>query len=313
VYDLFSLSLGVSVADFSIMKELIINADDFGLSSGANRAIIRAWREGILTSTSLMVTGEAFDEAVALARENPGLQVGLHLTLVQGRAALPHGGFPSLADGAGDFPNDPVMAGMRYFFLRPLHGQLQREIAGQIEKFLATGLPLSHIDGHLNIHMHPTVFDILLPLMPRYGITTFRLSRERLFTDLSIARRRYVGKSADAFIFGRLAARCRPELEMRRIGYAAEVKGLLNSGQMTEAYLLAALDRLQDGLTEIYFHPGCHPDETLRRWMPDYRHEEELAALTSPRVKEKLKALGIVLRNYRGEVKNAECGVRNAE
>ena len=285
------------------MKELIINADDFGLSSGANRAIIKAWREGILTSTSLMVTGEAFDEAVELARENPGLQVGLHLTLVQGRAALSHEGFPSLADSMGDFPNDPVMAGMRYFFLKSLSKQLQREIAGQIEKFLATGLPLSHIDGHLNIHMHPTVFAILLPLMPRYGITTFRLSRERLFTDLSIARRRYVGKAADAFIFGRLAARCRPELEMRRIGFAAEVKGLLNSGQMTEAYLLAALDQLQDGLTEIYFHPGCHPDATLRHWMPDYRHEEELGALTSPQVREKLKSLGIVLRNYRGEIK----------
>ncbi|HYS44667.1 MAG TPA: ChbG/HpnK family deacetylase, partial [Geobacteraceae bacterium] len=102
------------------MKELIINADDFGLSSGANRAIIKAWREGVLTSASLMVTGEAFDEAVALARENPGLQVGLHLTLVQGRAALPHGGFPTLIDEQGHFPNDPVIAGMRYFFLRPL-------------------------------------------------------------------------------------------------------------------------------------------------------------------------------------------------
>ncbi|HEY6871419.1 MAG TPA: hopanoid biosynthesis-associated protein HpnK [Geobacteraceae bacterium] len=295
------------------MKELIINADDFGLSTGANRAIIKAWREGILTSASLMVTGEAFEEAVALARENPGLQVGLHLTLVQGRAALSHGGFPSLADNAGNFPNDPVMAGMRYFFLKSLSKQLKREIEGQIVRFMETGLPLSHIDGHLNIHMHPTVFDILLPLMPRHGIETFRLSRERLFTDLSIARRRVVGKSADAFIFGRLAARCQRELELRQIGYAGEVKGLLNSGQMTEEYLLKALDRLQDGLTEIYFHPGCHPDETLRTWMPDYCHEEELAALTSPRVREKLQSLGIMLRNYRGEVKSAECGVRNAE
>lgn len=286
------------------MKELIVNADDFGLSSGANRAIIKAWREGVLTSASLMVTGEGFEEAVTLARENPGLQVGLHLTLVQGRAALPHGGFPSLADNAGNFPNDPIMAGMRYFFLRPLRKQLKSEIEGQIVKFVETGLPLSHIDGHLNIHMHPTVFDILLPLMPRHGISTFRLSRERLSTDLSLARRRVLGKAADAFIFGRLAARCRPELDLRRIGYAAEVKGLLNSGQMTEAYLLKALDHLQDGVTEIYFHPGCHPDETLRRWMPDYRHEEELAALTSPRLRERLLSLGIRLRNYRGEVKD---------
>ena len=286
------------------MKELIVNADDFGLSSGANRAIIRAWQEGILTSTSLMVGGKAFGEAVALARENPGLQVGLHLTLVQGRAVAPHPGFPSLVDPAGNFSNDPVHAGMRYFFIKSLKNQLVTEIEAQIAAFCETGLPLSHLDGHLNIHMHPTVFDILCTLMPKHGITSFRLSRERLSVDLSLARRRYLGKAADAFIFDRLAKRCRPALGRLGISHAAEVKGLLNSGRMTEGYLLKALDLLQEGVTEIYFHPGCHPDEELRYWMPDYRHEEELAALTSPRVKEKLTSLGIALRNYRGETKH---------
>lgn len=286
------------------MKELIVNADDFGLSSGANRAIIRAWQEGVLTSTSLMVGGKAFDEAVALARENPGLQVGLHLTLVQGRAVASHRGFPSLVDQCGDFTNDPVHAGMRYFFIKSLRKQLVTEIEAQIETFRATGLPLSHLDGHLNIHMHPTVFDILCDLMPKHGITSFRLSRERLAVDLSLSRRRYLGKCADAFIFARLAARCQPVLQRLGMTTSVEVKGLLNSGQMTEAYLLKALDLVQEGVTEIYFHPGCHPDEELTRWMPDYRHEEELVALTSPRVKEKLRSAGIALRNYRGETKH---------
>ncbi len=285
------------------MKELIINADDFGLSKGANRAIIRAWQEGILTSASLMVGGSAFAEAVALAAENPGLQVGLHLTLVQGRASLLNDGFPSITDQQGNFSNDPVLAGMRYFFLRPLRKQLHREIEAQILKFRETGLPLSHIDGHLNIHMHPVVFDILLELMPRHGITSFRLSRERLGVDLALAPRRRLGKTVDAFIFSRLAARCRPGLDRLGIGYTTEVKGLLNSGRMTEEYLLSALDILQEGVTEIYFHPGCNPDDELLRWMPDYRHEEELAALTSPRVKEKLKRLGIKVLNYHGEKK----------
>lgn len=287
------------------MKQLIVNADDFGLCTGANRAIIKAWQEGILTSTSLMVGGKGFEEAVELARENPGLQVGLHLTLVQGRAVTEHAGFPSLTDPGGNFPVDPVMAGMRMFFLKPLRRHLRNEIEGQIRRFLDTGIPLSHIDGHLNIHMHPTVFDILGELMPQYGISSFRLSRERLGVDLRLAPRRRLGKAADAFIFGRLADRCRPELDRRKIAYAAEVKGLLNSGQMTEEYLLKALDLLQDGVTEIYFHPGCHPDEELSRWMPDYRHEDELSALTSRAVMEKLRSLGIVLCNYRGETKHA--------
>ena len=285
------------------MKELIINADDFGLSNGANRAIIKAWQEGVLTSASLMVGGSAFAEAVSLARENPALQVGLHLTLVQGRASFRHSGFPSIVDQQGNFTNDPVFAGMRYFFVKSLRKGLQQEIEAQIEKFRETGLPLSHIDGHLNIHMHPSVFDILLDLMPRYGIKSFRLSRERLGVDLALAPRRRLGKMVDAFIFSRLAARCRPRLDRLGIGYTGEVKGLLNSGQMTGEYLINTLDILQEGITEIYFHPGCHPDDELRRWMPDYRHEEELAALTSPRVKEKVKRLGIRLRNYCGDIK----------
>ncbi len=285
------------------MRELIINADDFGLSNGANRGVIKAWQEGILTSASLMVGGTAFNEAVSLARANPGLQVGLHLTLVQGLAVASHSGLPSLVDREGNFPNDPVMAGMRYFFLKSLRKQLFKEIEAQVLKFLETGLPLSHVDGHLNIHMHPVVFDILHQMMPKYGITSFRLSRERFLDNIAIDRRRLLGKGADAFIFDALAKRCRPRLDRSGITYAGEVKGLLSSGRMTEDYLLMALDKLQPGLSEIYFHPGCYPCQELTKWMPDYMHEGELAALTSGAVIDKLKTLGITLRNYRGEKK----------
>lgn len=280
-------------------KFLIINADDFGSSTAVNRAVIRGWREGILTSASLMVTGAAFDEAVELARQNPGLQVGLHLTLVQGRSVLDHGGFPSLTDHRGEFPFDPVLAGMRIFFLKALHRQLRSEIEAQLEKFAATGLNLSHVDGHLNIHMHPTVFAILCSLMPRYSINTFRLSRERFGTELRISSGRAAGKSVDALIFGLLARRCRAELQLRRIGFAAEVKGLLNSGGITENYLLRAIDQLQEGTTEIYMHPS----ETDNPGMPGYLQQEELAALLSEKVRDRIDSLGIILCNYRGEVK----------
>lgn len=285
------------------MKELIINADDFGLSSAANRGVIRAWQQGILTSASLMAGGGAFEEAVALAGENPGLQVGLHLTLVQGRAVLERQGFPALVDANGGFGNDPVLAGMRYYFLKPLRSRLYREIEAQIVKCLEAGISLSHLDGHLNIHMHPVVFDILCELMPAYGIESFRLSRESLAANLAVDRERVVGKCADAFIFASLAKRCRSRLDRLGIRYAAEVKGLLNSGRMTEDYLLQTLDSVGDGLTEIYFHPGCRPCAELDRWMPGYLHDEELAALTSAQVAGKLARLGIRLRNYRGEVK----------
>jgi len=286
------------------MKQLIINADDFGLSSSVNRAVIRGWREGVLTSASLMVSAPAFAEAVELARKNPGLQVGLHLTLVQGRSVADHDGFPCLADREGEFPVDPVIAGMRMFFVRGLHRQIEAEVEGQITRFLATGLPLSHIDGHLHMHMHPTVFAVLCRLMPKYGIETFRLTRERFRPELGIASGRAMGKVMDAGIFSLLSRRCLPELQLRRIGFADEVKGLLNSGGMTEDYLLAVLERLQDGLTEIYFHPADSIGPETGAATPGYRHTEELAALLSPRVREKIAGLGIKLCNYRGEVKN---------
>jgi hopanoid biosynthesis associated protein HpnK len=280
-------------------KQLIINADDFGVSTAVNRAVVRGWQDGILTSASLMVTGAASAEAVALARQNPGLQVGLHLTLVQGRSALAHGGFPALTDREGNFPNDPVLAGMRMFFLKSLYRQLRDEIEAQLEQFVATGLPLSHIDGHLNIHMHPTVFAILCQLMPKYGISTFRLSREGLGVDLRLSSGRVLGRAVDAFIFGRLAAHCRPELQLRRIGFAREVRGLLNSGRVTEEYLLKTLETLQDGVTEIYLHPA----ESDNPLLPGYQQTAELSALLSARVREKIASLGIMLCNYRGDLK----------
>lgn len=285
------------------MKDLIINADDFGLSSGANRAVIRAWQEGILTSASLMVGGRAFEEAVSLAKQNPGLQVGLHLTLVQGRAVLAPDEIPGLTDPEGNFLTDPVRAGTRYFFSSSLKRELSREIEAQILRFRETGLPLSHIDGHLNIHMHPTVFDILTDLMPKHGITSFRLTREDLARDPANDGARRFGRKLDAFIFGRLARRCGPRLERLGICHSDEVKGLLNSGRMTEGYLLKVLEGIEDGVTEIYFHPGCLPDPELASWMPCYLHEEELAALTSKRVRQVITDRGIRLRNYRGEEK----------
>ncbi len=285
------------------MRQLIITSDDFGLSPGVNTAVEKAWRDGILTCASVMAGATAFDEAVGIARRNPGLQVGLHLTLVQGSAVLPPDEIPGLVDAAGNFRDNPVAAGMRYFFDKGLHKQLQREIEAQIRRVKDAGIPLTHIDGHLNIHLHPTVFSILGELMPRYGITSFRLSQERLLHNLAFNRERVAGKALERIIFGALSSHARSGLKRMGIRHAGEVKGVLNSGRMSEAYLLNILDGLGEGVTEIYFHPGILPDGEITRRMPDYRHEDELAAITSPQVRQKLAALTIELTNYRGDSK----------
>jgi hopanoid biosynthesis associated protein HpnK len=285
------------------MKRLVITSDDFGLSDGVNRAVEQSWRKGILTCASIMPGAAAFDGAVSIARRNPAMQIGLHLTLIQGHAVLPPGEIPDLVDQAGNFADNPVAAGMRYFFDRGLYCQLKREIEAQIRRVLDTGIPLSHIDGHLNIHMHPTVFRILAELMPKYGFSSFRLSQERLAHNLRFDPERRLGKSIERFIFGSLSNKCRPTLDELGIRYAGEVKGMLNSGRMTETYVLNILDDLEDGLTEFYFHPGILPDSEITRRMPDYRHTEELAAITGTNVIHKLKQMNIELVNYRGDIK----------
>jgi hopanoid biosynthesis associated protein HpnK len=285
------------------LKQLIITADDFGLSTGVNAAVEKGWSDGILTCASLMPGGAAFKEAVKIARRNPGLQVGLHLTLLQGRSVLPQAQIPDLVDEAGNFSDNPVATGMRYFFDKGLYKQLKREIEAQIERVVDSGIPLSHIDGHLNIHLHPTVFGFLTGLMPRYGITSFRLSRERLAHNLRFDKERRLGKTVERVIFGALANHARPLLDQLGIRYAGEVKGVLNSGRMTEGYLLQILDGLNKGLTELYFHPGILPDAEITRRMPDYRHAEELDAIVSPVVRQKIGELQIAVQNYRGDVK----------
>src|SRR5689334_13160068 len=110
-------------------RRLIVNADDFGRSPSINAAVIRAHQQGILTTASLMVNEPAFDEAVALAKQNPRLGVGLHLTLLCGHSALPQEKIPGLVNERREFADNPATVGFRYFFSRPLRPQLRDEIA----------------------------------------------------------------------------------------------------------------------------------------------------------------------------------------
>lgn len=280
-------------------RRLIVSADDFGLSPGVNAGIITAHRAGILTGASLMVSGAAFAEAVELARATPTLSVGLHLVLVQGRAALPADQLPALVDRAGMFRSNPVVTGLRYFFTPGARAQIEREVCAQLEKYLRTGLPLSHVDGHLNIHMHPTVLGILRRLAARYSIRALRLPREPLGLSLRLDGRDRLRKVTEAVTFKALTAYAKPRLAARGIRYPDQMFGLHQSGHVTERYLLGVIEALPPGVTEIYSHASL-VDAEARRWRPaDYECEAELAALTSARVREALSAGNIELISYR--------------
>ena len=279
-------------------KRLIVSADDFGMSAGVNRGVICAHREGILTGASLMVSGADAAGAIALARDNPRLAVGLHLVLVQGRAVLPNGDIPSLVGATGNFRQNPVWAGLRYFFTPRMRAELRREIRAQLERFRASGLPLSHIDGHLTIHMHPTVLSLLLEAAREFPIRAIRLPQEPLRPALRYSRAHLTRKLSEAAIFTLLSRFARARLAAAGVRHADRLFGLHQTGQVTEPYLTRVIEQLADGVTEVYCHAGIRDAESARWRPPAYNDEAELSALRSPGVRQALATHAVTLTNY---------------
>jgi hopanoid biosynthesis associated protein HpnK len=157
------------------MRRLIVTADDFGLNARVNRAVELAHEQGRITSASLMVNEPGAAEAVRIARRRPTLHVGLHAVLASGRSALSPEEAPDLVTPQGRFPDPSPILGFRYFVRPALRRLIERELRAQFERFRATGLPLRHVDGHKDLHMHPTVFPIVLRLAQEFGARRIRL------------------------------------------------------------------------------------------------------------------------------------------
>jgi len=246
------------------VRRLIVNADDFGRSSSINEAIMRAHRGGILTTASLMVNEPSFKEAVAIAKDNPQLGVGLHLWL----------------------SSCPVSAGFRFFFRPSLHPKLRADIRAQIERFITSGLTLDHVNSHHHLHMHPSVLGILLECLREFKIVHVRLTREPICINLrNIAGRRF-RHLTHALIYAVLARRARRLFRRNHLRYPQFVFGLMQNHVVDETYLQQLLPVLPEGDSELYSHPS----------MDEFRHEFD--ALVSPRVRELVQRLGIRLIRY---------------
>jgi hopanoid biosynthesis associated protein HpnK len=267
-------------------RRLIVNADDFGRTAEINTAVTRAHQEGVLTTASLMVNEPGFAGAVAAARDNPRLGVGLHLTLLCGHAALPPTRLPGLVDAGGRFSDSPVSAGCRYFFQRKLRALLRDEMAAQFEKFHATGLRLDHVNGHLHLHLHPVVFRILMEHAAEWGVTHVRLTRDPFWLNARLVSGRWLYRGSHALIYRWLSGAAAGELARRNLRHTPRVFGLLQDGHVDEAYVLRLLQALPAGDAELYAHP-C-PGA--------FRHE--LEALISPRVRTCVQELGVELIRY---------------
>jgi len=279
----------------TVDRRLVVTGDDFGLAPEVNRAIVRAHREGILTVTSLMVTAPAVDQAVAFARDTPTLGVGLHLVLVQGRPASRDARTTGLATAAGGFRESAIPAAIEYFFTPRLRRAVRREVRAQLELFRATGLALSHVDGHLNVHLHPMLQDVLAPLVPEFGIPALRLTREAVRPSLAWDRRHAFRKTFEGLTLRLLSAMAERRFRALGVVTADRSFGLHQTGACDEPYLAHLIETLPPGTSELYCHPAEAQTAEMRRLMPGYRPGDELAALTSPRIRELVAERGVRL------------------
>ena len=246
-----------------------------------------------------MVTGEAAGDAVTIARARPALAVGLHLVLVSGAAALPPERVPSLVDARGRFPDSPLRAGLRYQFSRRAREELRAEVRAQLDRFRETGLALSHVDGHLHLHVHPVVIGILADAAGEYGIPAVRLPREELGANLAFDRAGWATKTAWWAIFGMLRRHALPRLASAGVDVADRVYGLLQTGRIDERYLLGLIPRIRAERVELYAHPSAAVDGDPADGPPG-SGAAELAALVSPRVKASVEAHGFRLTTPAG-------------
>lgn len=285
------------------MKRLIVNADDFGLHSAVNRGIIEGYQNGCIRSTSFVVAGAAAEEAAELAVENPGLGVGIHLTLVAERPVLPPEKIPTLVDGDGRLLPDHTAFIRRYMAGGVRMEELRAECEAQILRARRMGVRLTHIDSHQHLHVLPGLIRLVLALAREYGFSKMRLPAEGfLFRGgypASVGR--YIAKC------GLTACARMAKGKMNRAGIMTPDAffGMLAGGHMFLPHFMEILRALPEGVSEIMVHPGTDNQvlDGIYHWR--YHWEEELASVTDNEAKEYVKTHGIRLISY-GELTNGE-------
>lgn len=276
-------------------RRLIVTADDFGMSVEVNEAVEVAHRKGVLTSASLVVAGEAVDDAVRRARRLPGLGVGLHLALFGARAACPGLGAP-LSDDGVNLGERPVRTGVA--MMLGARGELAREITAQVEGYRRTGLGCTHLDGHWHCHQHPAVLTMALGAVRGLGARAVRVPYEAWgFSRKAAGGGIELGRLGQALAHRPLAAWMRHAARVRGFACNDHFFGKCDAGAIDLPLLLGMAAALPEGVTELGLHPalagwsGSGPHAPPAGW----RQAEELAALTSPDLRAALVRRGVRL------------------
>jgi hopanoid biosynthesis associated protein HpnK len=288
------------------MKQLIVNADDFGLTEDVNRGIIVAHRDGILTSTSLLANGSAFEQAVSSSRKLVQLSVGVHLNLSQGNPVSPANRIPSLVNKQGELHLSPLNLWTKLLRKQLSLEDIHTECRAQILKVLEAGIAPRHLDGHLHVHLLPQLSPVLIRLAQELGIRHVRCPTEDLAITLPLIWRikgnslAALERSLVAYGVSSLAERLREYLLAVGITCPNAFFGLAHTGFLDTNALKVLIAKVPDGTTELMCHPGYDSSE-LESFGGNLTREREveLLAFTSPEVKDLIGNLGIRLVNFR--------------
>jgi predicted glycoside hydrolase/deacetylase ChbG (UPF0249 family) len=258
------------------LKRLIVNADDFGFTEDVNRGIVVAHQRGILTATTIMATGGAFDDAVRLARDNPSLDVGVHLVLV----------------GAEGFP-PTVSKLVAAIALKRI--AIYDELARQVGRVLDAGLEPTHLDTHKHTHLFPPVLDAVARISEEFGVRWVRRPFDFPMRAGGVPWTRRAVSGA----LGRLRNRFERTLTRRGCRTTDHFAGFQMTGHYDATELAALIRELPEGSTEFMCHPGYCTDQ-LRAAPTRLREsrERELAALLSDDVKQTLADCRVQLASY---------------
>ena len=268
------------------LKKLIVTADDFGISIGANRAIEEAHRYGILTAASLMVGADAATDAVERAKRLPALRVGLHLVLVDGAPVLPAAEIPDLLNKKGLFSSHLVTAGVQLVLSLKARRQLEAEVRAQFQAFRKTGLPLDHVNSHHHFHLHPILCEILLKVGKEYGLRTVRFPYEPPIRSWQASKKNLFLRLGACLLLFPWILLLRLRLSREKVGSNDFIFGMIDSGNMTPDLVDRFLKSLPQGVTEIYLHPAL--SETNRR-SGAHRSDKEFETLMSPKIRQTLR------------------------
>jgi predicted glycoside hydrolase/deacetylase ChbG (UPF0249 family) len=269
-------------------RKVIITADDFGLVPEINDAVLAGYDNGVITSAAMRVNSTASGSAAVSAALRPGLGIGLQLVLCDGQSTLPRRHIPNLVDSSGRFISEPLEAAWLYRNGGGYVDELRAEIRAQIERFLATGLMLTFISGHFQFHLHPTVIRIIRELAPDYPIPALR----KPCSVLAKAEARPGIPGYQSFFETQVLSLLvrRGKVGTKEFLGPDRVERLAPLRPSTESGVVARLQKLGSGVTELVCHPGS--------LLPRYDGMGEEAVVSSPRVAQALVDSGVEPISY---------------